>query len=126
MAEDKPQRSRNVARAARAARSSRPGQRRNYAFPAVIVAIVLLGTALVVYGRTVRTDEDEVPTLDTLPPAATSTTLGEDDPAAEDGDETDETDEIDESGTDGTTTTVDGEGTSDGETTTTDENDASG
>lgn len=125
MAEEKPQRSRNVARAARVARSSKPGQRRNYSFPALIVAIVLVGTALVVYGRSVRSDDDEVPTLDTLPPAATSTTLGEDEPAADDTG-TDDTDATDESGTDGTTTTVDGEGSSDGETTTTDENDASG
>ncbi|MDY7105231.1 MAG: hypothetical protein S0880_28940, partial [Actinomycetota bacterium] len=99
MAEDKPQKSRNVARAARAAQSSRPGQqRRNYAFPAVIVAIVVLGLVLVAYGRSVRTDDSPVPTLDTLPPSETTTL---DDETTDEGADDDAT--TDEGADDGTT-----------------------
>ena len=46
--------SKKVARAARAAASSRPGERRNLGFPLVVAAIVVLGIGLVVFARSSR------------------------------------------------------------------------
>jgi hypothetical protein len=46
--------SKKVARAARAAASSRPGERRNLGFPLVVAAIVVLGIGLVVFARSTR------------------------------------------------------------------------
>jgi hypothetical protein len=46
--------SKKVARAARAAASSRPGERRNLGFPLVVAAIVVFGIGLVVFARSTR------------------------------------------------------------------------
>lgn len=55
---------RNVARAARASARSASGQRRNIAFPLAIGLVVVLGVALVAFGRTQKQDADLVaPTL---------------------------------------------------------------
>lgn len=43
-----------VARAARTGGSRRPGQRRSLGFPAIVITIVVLGTALVLYARDQR------------------------------------------------------------------------